>query len=134
VAWRDTWLTVLAALASMATCILLAAAAGAVGRSLAVAVGLGVAFFPTDNFGVVVIALLQRVTNQDFWPQLTQWFLGPTLNRLPVALQTDHHVESAFAAPLVPVDAPHAWAVAGAYALALAAVAVILTWRRDVLE
>jgi ABC-2 type transport system permease protein len=134
VAWRDTWLAVLAALASMAVCILLAAAAGAVGRSLAVAVGLAVAFFPTDNFGVVVMGLLERVTNQDLWPQLTQWFLGPTLNQLPAALQTDHDVGSAFAQPLVPVDATHAWVVIGAYALALAAVAVLLTWRRDVLE
>jgi hypothetical protein len=41
---------------------------------------------------------------------------------------------AAFATPLVTVDATHAWLVIAAWALALLAVSVSLTWRRDVLS
>jgi ABC-type transport system involved in multi-copper enzyme maturation permease subunit len=134
VAWRDTWMTALIALASMAVCILLGGAAAAVGRSVAFAVGVAMAFFPTDNFGTIVMSLLQRITHQDLWPRVTQWFLGPNLNQLPAAAQTDHAAGSVFVPPLVPVDATHAWAVVGVYALVFLAGAAVLTWRRDVLE
>jgi ABC-2 type transport system permease protein len=134
VAWTDTWISVLISLASMAVCILLGSAAAAVGRSVAFAVGVAMAFFPTDNFGIIVMVLLRRITHQDLWPNLTQWFLGPNLNHLPAAAQTDHAVGGAWAPPLVPVDATHAWAVVGVYAFAFLATAVVLTWRRDVLE
>jgi ABC-type transport system involved in multi-copper enzyme maturation permease subunit len=134
VAWTDTWLNVLISLTSMAVCILLGSAAAAVGRSVAFAVGVAMAFFPTDNFGTIVMSLLQRITHQDLWPKLTQWFLGPNLNHLPAATQTDHAAGTVFAPPLVPMDATHGWAVIGVYALVFLAAAVVLTWRRDVLE
>src|SRR5262249_25141222 len=102
VAWTDTWWSALVALGSVAVCILLGTAAAAVGRSVAFGVGVAMAFFPADNFGTIVMALLNRLTNQDVWPQATQWFLGPVLNHLPATLMTDHAVARSFAAPLVP--------------------------------
>jgi ABC-type transport system involved in multi-copper enzyme maturation permease subunit len=133
VAWRDTWINALVALASISVCILLGSAAAAVGRSVAFAVGVSMAFFPADNFGTIVMELLQRITHQDLWPRLTQWFLGPNLNQLPATMQSDHIVNTAFASPLVPVDATHCWAVIGVYALVFLAAAVVSSWRRDVL-
>jgi hypothetical protein len=118
----------------MCVCILLGSAAAVVGRSVAFGVGVGVGFFPADNFAVIVMALMSRVTHQDFWPKLTQFFLGPALNQLPAALQTDHPTRPAFATPLVHVDVTHAWLVIGAYAFVFLAASLILTRRRDVLH
>jgi ABC-2 type transport system permease protein len=135
VAWTDTGLSVLVAGASMAVCILLGTAAAAVGRSVAFAVGVAMAFFPADNFGTVVMLLVSRLTHQDLWPKLTQYFLGPVLNQLPATLESDHRVEAAFAPILVQsVAAPRLWAVVGAYSLVFLVAAVVLTWRRDVLH
>ncbi|HEY4025850.1 MAG TPA: ABC transporter permease [Candidatus Dormibacteraeota bacterium] len=135
VAWTDTWLTVLVALASIAVCILLGTAAAVAGRSVAFGVGAAMAFFPADNFGTIVMLLLSRLTHQDIWPKLTQYFLGPVMNQLPAALQTDHRAGAAFATVLVQgVPASRLWAVAGAYSLVFLAAAVVLTWRRDVLH
>jgi ABC-type transport system involved in multi-copper enzyme maturation permease subunit len=135
VAWHDTWLNLLVALASMAVCILLGTAAAAIGRSVAFGVGAALAFFPADNFGTIVMGLLVRITHHDFWAQATQYFLGPTLNQLPASLQTDHAVGAAFATPLVQhVDAVHCWAVIAVYAFLFLAASVVLTWRRDILH
>jgi ABC-type transport system involved in multi-copper enzyme maturation permease subunit len=135
VAWADTWRVLLAAAISSAVCILLGTAAAVVGRSVAFGVGVATAFFPADNFGTIVMALLGRLTHLDVWGQLTQYFLGPALNRLPGSLQTDHQVGRAFAMPLGgTVDATHCLVVIGVYALAFLAVSVVLTWRRDVLH
>ena len=134
VAWTDTWINVLVALVSMAVCILLGTTAAVVGRSVAFGVGAALAFFPADNFGTVVMALANRLTKQDAWLQVTQYFLGPTLNQLPASLQTDHTVGATFATPLVRVDATHCWIVIGVYAFVFMAASVMLTWRRDVLH
>jgi ABC-2 type transport system permease protein len=134
VAWTDTWLSVLVAAASMTVCILLGTAVAVVGRSVAFGVGVAVAWFPADNFGVIVMALLTRLTHQDVWAKLTQYFLGPALNHLPAVLQTDHAVRTSFARPLVDVDAAHTWLVIGVYSLVFLAAAAALTWRRDVLH
>ena len=134
VAWTDTWVNLLVALVSMAVCILLATTAAVVGRSVAFGVGAALAFFPADNFGTVVMALANRLTNQDVWLQVNQYFLGPTLNQLATSLQTDHAVRAAFATPLVKVDAAHCWIVIGVYSFVFLAASVALTWRRDVLH
>lgn len=134
-AWTDTWLSLVVAGASMAVCILLGSAAAVVGRSVAFGVGVAMAFFPADNFGTVVMLLVSRLTHQDIWPKLTQYFLGPVLNQLPATLETDHRVRAAFAPILVQgVAAPRLWAVVGAYSLVFLLAAVVLTWRRDVLH
>jgi ABC-type transport system involved in multi-copper enzyme maturation permease subunit len=134
VAWRDTWLNVLVALVSIGVCILLGTGAAALGRSVAFGVGVAIAFFPTDNFGVVVLGLLTRITHFTFWNEATQWLLGPNLNQLPISLQPEFSIEAAFATPLVAVSTAHVWAVIGTYSLVFFAVAVLLTWRRDVLN
>lgn len=133
-AWTDTWLSVLAAGVSMAVCILLATAAAVVGRSVAFGVGVAVGFFPADNFAVIVMALLSRITHQDVWLKATQFFLGPVLNQLPGALETDHRARAVFFTPLVQVDAAHCWAVIGVFSAVFLAASVVLTWRRDVLH
>ena len=134
VAWTDTWINLLVALVSMAFCILLGTTAAVVGRSVAFGVGAALAFFPADNFGTVVMALANRLTNQDVWLQVNQYFLGPTLNQLAASIQTDHAVRAAFATPLVKVDAAHCWIVIGVYSFVFLAASVVLTWRRDVLH
>jgi ABC-type transport system involved in multi-copper enzyme maturation permease subunit len=135
VAWTDMWWTVLVAAVSMAVCILLSTAAAVVGRSVAFGVGVAVAFFPADNFAVVVMLLLTRITHQDVWVNATQFFLGPILNQLPASLQTDHRVRAAFFTPFVQgIDATHCWAVIGVFSFAFLAASVVLTWRRDVLH
>lgn len=129
----DTGSALVVALTSMASCILIGAAAAAVGRSLAFAVAAAMSFFPADNFGTIVMSLLQRTTGQEVWPRLTQWFLGPSLNQLS-SLLTGRRLSVAYVTPLVPVDAAHVWGVVGVWALVFLAAAVVLTWRRDVLE
>jgi ABC-2 type transport system permease protein len=134
VAWTDTGLSLVVALISMGACVLLATAAAAVGRSLPFAIGAALALFPADNFGTIVMGLLQSATGQDVWPQLTPWLLGPNLNRLAIAMQTDHHATAFLIGPLVPVSLTHALAVIGGWCLLFLAAALALTWRRDVLE
>jgi ABC-2 type transport system permease protein len=135
VAWADTWWNVLVAVISMAVCILLGTAAAVVGRSVAFGVGVAVAFFPADNFAVIVMALMTRITHQDVWVGATQYFLGPILNQLPASLQTDHPVDAAFVTPFVQgIDATHCWVVIGVYSAVFLAASVVLTWRRDVLH
>jgi ABC-2 type transport system permease protein len=135
VAWTDTWWSLLVAVVSMTACILLSATAAVVGRSMAFGVGVAMAFFPADNFGTLVMALLGRLTHLDVFPRLTQYLLGPALNHLPGALETDHRVRGGFALPLGgAVDATHTWIVIGVYALVFLGSAVVLTARRDVLH
>jgi hypothetical protein len=133
-AWTDLGIDALIALASMAVCVLVGAAAAVTGRSLAFGIPVALALFPADNFAIVVLGLLRALTGQQLWLDASAYLLGPSLNVLPVVMETDHRARAAFAGPLVHVDAAHAWLVVGAWTAALAAVAVTLTWRRDVLE
>ncbi len=134
IAWHDTWITAGVAGLSEVACILLAAAATVVGRSLAFGVGVAMGFFPADNFGTIVMFLIHRITNQDAWLQATQWFLGPNLNVLPGLLITDHRVQNIAAEPLVKVTAGHSLWVVAAYMAIFLVLAIGLTRRRDVLE
>jgi ABC-type transport system involved in multi-copper enzyme maturation permease subunit len=134
-AWTDAWISLLVSLVSMGVCILLATATAAVGRSLPFAMGVALAFFPADNFGAIVMGLVGRAThNYQFWNSITQWFLGPSLNQLAATLQTDHSGSTFLPTPLVAVSAGHLWMVIGGWSLLFAVAAVVLTWRRDVLE
>ncbi|MFZ0216254.1 MAG: ABC transporter permease [Candidatus Dormiibacterota bacterium] len=135
VAGRDTLISLLVGLVSMGVSLLLGTAAAAVGRSLPFAVGAALGFFPADNFGTIVMHLLGRVTqNHGFWYSLTQWFLGPSLNQLAAALQTDHAGTTFLPTPLVTVTAAHLWAVIGVWSAVFLVASVALTWRRDVQE
>jgi hypothetical protein len=93
------------------------------------------AFFPVDNFSVILEALGSRITKQDHpWLTISQYQLGTNLNVVLNLIEPGHHARAAFAPPLTPVDGTHALVVIGAFALAFAVIAVARTVRPDVLE
>jgi ABC-type transport system involved in multi-copper enzyme maturation permease subunit len=120
---------------SMGIAILMAAAAAGIGRSLAFAMAASLAFFPVDNFSVILEALGSRITRQDHpWLNISEYQLGPNLNIVLNLIEPGHHARAAFAAPLTPIDGTHALVVIGAFALAFAVIAVGRAVRPDVLE
>jgi len=133
--WQDLGIWALVQGMSMAVAILLAAAAAGIGRSLAFAMAASLAFFPVDNFTVILEALGSRITKQDHpWLTISQYQLGPNLNSVLGLIEPGHHARSAFASPLTPVDGTHALVVIGVFALAFAVIAAVRTVRPDVLE
>ena len=133
--WQDLGMWALVQGMSMAIVILMAAAASGIGRSLAFAMAASLAFFPVDNFSVILEALGSRITRQDHpWLNISQYQLGANLNSVLGLIEPGHHARAAFATPLLPVDATHALVVIGAFAVAFAVIAVVRTVRPDVLE
>ena len=133
--WRDLAMWAVVQGMSMGIAILLAAAAAGLGRSLAFAMAASLAFFPVDNFGVILLALGSRITRQEHpWLDISQYLLGPNLNSVLKLIEPGHHARAAFATPLLPVDANHALAVIGAFAVGFAVIAVVRAVRPDVLE
>jgi ABC-2 type transport system permease protein len=148
--WHSTWIYLLTVLISVGVSILLAACVAVVGRSLAFGVSAAIGWFAADNIGVLVMLLVFRFTQNEFWEQITGYFLGPILNTmpavvvpgLPVTLMSPNGaaINGAFPAqvigfpPLVNYDGTHALLVALIYGVVFLAIAVILTWRRDVKE
>lgn len=141
--WSDAWTYVLTILLNMAVTILLAFAASVVGRSLSFGLSAALVFFPIDNIGTVVMQLAYRVTHSDFWLSATAYFLGPNLNVMPTAISGK--LESIGATPVlftdqagqthgILVDGTHTLVVAVVYGVIFAAIALVLTWRRDVME
>jgi ABC-2 type transport system permease protein len=133
--WSNTGLYLLAVLISMLTSILMAAAMSAIGRSLSFGMSAALAWFPVDNMGMLFMLLAARLTHNDFWNQITTYFLGPNLNVMPeVLLPAQLTANSIGIPPLAPVDGPHTLWLTLAYAVVFATVAVVLTWKRDVKE
>lgn len=133
--WQDLEMWALVQGMSIGIVILMAAAAAGIGRSLAFAMAASLAFFPVDNFSVILESLASRITKQDHpWLNISQYQLGPNLNIVLNLIEPGHHARGAFAIPLVPVDATHALVVIGAFAVAFAAIAIVRTVRPDVLE
>lgn len=133
--WQDLGMWAVVQGMSMGIVILMAAAAAGIGRSLAFAMAASLAFFPVDNFSVILESLASRITKQDHpWLNISQYQLGPNLNIVLNLIEPGHHARGAFATPLVPVDATHALVVIGAFAVAFAAIAVVRAVRPDVLE
>jgi ABC-type transport system involved in multi-copper enzyme maturation permease subunit len=133
--WKDIEMWAVVQGMSMGSAILIAAAAAGIGRSLAFAMAGSIAFFPVDNFTVILEALGSRITRQDHpWLNISQYQLGPNLNIVLNLIEPGHHARAAFATPLTPVDATHALVVIGLFAAAFAAIAVFRTVRPDVLE
>jgi ABC-2 type transport system permease protein len=147
--WSDSWLYLLTVLMSMGVTLLLGVAATVVGRSLAFGVGVGLSWFAADNIGVIMLMLMSELTGNTWWLNVPAYFLGPLLNALPglmvpartVVVQGAHGtstiLKSASTAgfkPMVTVSETHALLAILAYAVIFAAIAVGLTWRRDVLE
>lgn len=141
--WSDSGIFVLYILLNMGVSILLATAAAVIGRASVFGIAAALAFFPLDNFGTVIMLLANRVTGSDFWLSITAYFLGPNLNQMPVAL-TNNRVNTIGFGPLyeagpggvhgIQVDGTHTLVVAAVYAAIFAAVAIWLTWKRDVKE
>jgi len=123
-----------ASLVSVVVTILLGSVAGVLGRSQGFALGFALGLFPADNFGVIILALLNRATGQKFWNDISQWLLGPNLNFLLKVWEPHLGIRIAFGSPLVPVSSQHVEVVVAAWALAFLLVSMLLTSRRDVLE
>jgi ABC-2 type transport system permease protein len=120
---------------SMGMAILIAAAAAAVGRSLAFAIAAALVIYPADNFLNILEVLAIRATGHDQpWTAISQYQLGANINVVLTLIEPSHSTRPAFAQPLAPVDATHALAVVGVYAVAFAAIALVRTLRPDVLE
>jgi ABC-2 type transport system permease protein len=120
---------------SMGVAILLAAAAVAVGRSLAFGIAAALAFYPVDNFLNILELLGIRATGHNQpWVGISQYQLSTNLNVLLQLIEPHHRARPAFASPLAPVDATHAFVVVGIYAVVLAVTALVRTTRPDVLE
>jgi ABC-type transport system involved in multi-copper enzyme maturation permease subunit len=133
--WQDLGMWAVVQGMSIGIVILMAAAAAGIGRSLAFAMAASLAFFPVDNFSVILELLGSRITKQDHpWLTISQYQLGPNLNIVLNLIEPGHHARAAFAAPLTPVDGTHALAVIGAFGLAFAAIAILRAVRPDVLE
>ena len=132
--WHDLRLSTLAAAISIGVCILLGTATAVLGRSLAFAVAAAMGFFPADNFGTILLFLMQRITHSDTWLRVSDYLLGPNLNAVAQALEPGRRVNLAFASPAPPWDGNHTLVVVAVYCLLFVAIAVGLTARRDVLE
>ena len=148
--WHSTWIYLLTVLISVGVSILLAACVAVVGRSLAFGVSAAIGWFAADNIGVLVMILVFRFTQNEFWEQITGYFLGPTLNTMPAAVvpglpisvtaPNGAVINTTFPAqvigfpPLVNYDGTHAIVLTLVYSVVFLAIAVVLTWRRDVKE
>lgn len=147
--WADIRIDILTIIINMFVTIALTAAATVVGRSVAVGMTVGLSFFAADNIGTIVMLIINHVTNNDFWLNVTGYFLGPNLNVLagtwiaPLSetVQTASGPAVAQASffnfglgPLVSYDLTHMLVVIAVYAVIFVGLAVGLTWRRDVLE
>ncbi len=131
----NTWLYLISILVSMGVTILMAMAVTVVGRSLSFGLSAALAWFPADNLGVYFLFLGYRLTKAPFWNDITAYLLGPNLNLMPsVLIPAKFKAESLGITPMVKVDSTHTLLVALVYALVFAAVAVVLTWKRDVKE
>jgi ABC-2 type transport system permease protein len=131
--WHNIGIYVLTLLISMGATILLTTAMTAIGRSFVFGLSAALIFFPADNFGTIFMALAYRLTNNKFWLDITAYFLGPNLNAMPAAIVPTHFGNYGVA-PYVPIDGTHTLMVALVYSIIFTAVAIVLTWRRDVKE
>ena len=131
--WSDIRIYILTVMISMAVTILLAAAMSAIGRSQVFGLSASLAWFPADNIGALMMLFVFRLTHNDFWQNITGYFLGPVLNNMPTSLLPKGALTIG-SPPLVNVDGTQALLVTLAYAVIFAAIAIFLTWKRDVQE
>lgn len=147
--WVDVRYYLLYVLLNAGVTLLLGVAASVVGRSLAFGLTVGLCWFAVDNLASIPLNMVYQLTHSHFWLDISSFLLGPLLNRLPDYIAPPYHVTlpgphgaitiaksvSGFGVlPLVSVSGGHALAVIFAYAAIFAAVAIVLMWRREVLE
>ncbi len=131
--WSNTGMFMVTVLISMSATILLAMAVTTIGRSLSFGLSFALSWFAVDNFGVIIMGLAFRLTGNDFWQNVTAYFLGPNLNFMQEVV-VGNHPSSVGIPPSVPVDSTHTLVVTLVYSLIFAVTAIVLTWRRDVKE
>ena len=131
--WSDTWLYIVTIMISMGATILLGAAMNAIGRSQVFGLSASLVWFPADNIGTIVMLLAFRLTHNNFWQNVTGYFLGPILNNMPTYLLPGEPLTIG-AQPLVTISSTQALLVTLAYCVIFAGVAIVLTWKRDVQE
>jgi ABC-2 type transport system permease protein len=147
--WADARLYLLTVIISMAATLALGICVSVVGRSLAFGASGGLSWFAADNLLVIVMLLVANFTNSDFWNRVTGFFLGPVLNTLPTLLIagrtvtiTDPKGVHTFVRPIAvigfqpqdKIDGTQGLLVIAAYTVVFVVTAIVLTWRRDVLE
>jgi len=135
--WQDSGVLYLTILISFGTAILLAAAVAVLGRSLAFGLTVGIVWFPAENFATLFLFLASRITGNDFWSVATGDLLGPNLNVMGQLVLPDRAADVGavgLTPPVVPVTGGHTLLVTAVWAAIFLAVALILTWRRDVKE
>ncbi len=131
--WADMRVFVLSIMLSMGVTILMATAMSVIGRSLTIGLSAALIWFPADNIGTIFMTLAYRLTNNNFWLNITAYFLGPNINVLSKNLLMGD-VNDVGPGPLVQVNSTHILLVILVYALIFLVTAVILTWRKDVKE
>jgi ABC-2 type transport system permease protein len=148
--WKATGVDILTVLISMGVSILLAASVTIVTRSLSFGLSAALGWFAADNIGLLFLLLIARFTQNDFWINVSGYLLGPELNNMPAVVVPALTITGTSPAgvvvskavapitlgipPLVNYDGAHALLVALAYGVVFAAAAVLVMWRRDVLE
>jgi len=137
--WHNTSLYLLTVLISMGTTILMAMAMTALGRSLTFGLSAAMAWFPADNLVVIIMLLGYRLTHNDFWRNITAYFLGPNLNVMPKVILPVHLTQAVEAntigmTPNVTVDGTHTLLVTLVYSLVFLVLSLYLTWKLDVKE
>ena len=137
--WSDAWTYVLTIVINMVVTVMMATAVTVIGRSLAVGLSAGLAFFAVDNIGTIFLFLASRIAGGNFWLLLSGDLLGPNLNEMPNLLLSNTPAASeakvhALAQPWVMVTGAHTVLVACVWTAAFIVVAVVLTARRDVTE
>ena len=134
--WQNTRAYAGTVLVSEGVSILMAAAVTTLTRSLAAGLSVSIAWFPVDNFAILILTLGDRLTHWDFWSLVSGDFLGLNLNQMSAAVLTSPQFSTLGSpfVPLTPVTGAHTLLVTAIYAVVFIAVAVIFTALPDVKE
>ncbi|WP_376795854.1 ABC transporter permease [Thermogemmatispora sp.] len=133
--WHDAGFYTLAVASSMGISVLMAVALAVIGRSQTFGLSAALGYFPADNFLVALLYFAFRLTNNQFWQDVSAYLLGPNLNAMGMVVTHGH----AFSMGTVPlnmqlVDARHIWLLLLVYALVFLGVSLYLTRSRDIRE
>ena len=129
--WHDLGVHLTTGAISLFVCACIGVAAGAVGRSMAFAMGVAIGFFPAENFLSRVFGIVSGGSSTGFLAQLDTFQLSSNLNVLPETLGRNR--ESLFGRPLASVDAVHSLTLIALYCAAFITAAFVFS-RRDIVE
>lgn len=147
--WADLRIYLFYLVLNLVVTMALGVAASVLGRSLAFGLAVGLSWFAVDSLLTIPLSLLARFTQSDFWLKVSGVLLGPLLNRLPDFIAPPYHetvagphgpvtltktVGGFGPQPLVAVPGGQALLIIAIYTAIFAAVAITLTWRREVME